>query len=128
MRALCEGIASAHGAGVDFTCVNNYPTTVNAVNEAAFARQVLASIVGDDHVQTQEPTMATEDFAYMLRVKPGAYCLIGNGDGEHRAAGHGVGPCTLHNPSYDFNDELIPLGATYWVRLVQEWLRRPADE
>lgn len=128
MRALCEGIASAHGAVVEFTFVNNYPPTVNAVNEAAFARKVLASIVGDDHVHTQEPTMAAEDFAYMLQAKPGAYCLIGNGDGDHRAAGHGVGPCTLHNPSYDFNDELIPLGATYWVKLAQEWLRRPANE
>lgn len=69
--------------------------------------------------------MGAEDFAYMLQAKPGAYCFIANGDGGHRALGHGGGPCTLHNPSYDFNDALIPLGATYWVRLAQEWLGRP---
>ena len=66
--------------------------------------------------------MGAEDFAYMLQAKPGAYCFIGNGDGGHREMGHGGGPCMLHNPSYDFNDELIPLGATYWVRLVEAWL------
>jgi hippurate hydrolase len=47
------------------------------------------------------------------------YCFIGNGDGVHREIGHGEGPCTLHNPNYDFNDELIPLGGTYWVKLVE---------
>jgi len=76
-------------------------------------------------VLEQEPTMGAEDFAYMLQAKPGAYCFIANGDGDHRALGHGGGPCTLHNPSYDFNDDLIPLGATYWVRLAQDWLGQP---
>ena len=66
--------------------------------------------------------MGAEDFAFMLLAKPGAYCFIGNGDGGHRDAGHGAGPCMLHNPSYDFNDDLIPLGATYWVRLAEAWL------
>jgi hippurate hydrolase len=61
----------------------------------------------------------------MLQAKPGAYCFIANGDGAHREMGHGAGPCTLHNPSYDFNDELIPLGATYWVRLAERWLGTP---
>jgi metal-dependent amidase/aminoacylase/carboxypeptidase family protein len=58
----------------------------------------------------------------MLLTRPGAYCFIGNGDGDHRALGHGAGPCTLHNPSYDFNDALLPLGASYWVRLACAWL------
>ena len=66
--------------------------------------------------------MGAEDFAYMLQAKPGAYCFIANGDGSHREMGHGGGPCMLHNPSYDFNDDLIPLGATYWVRLAEAWL------
>jgi len=69
--------------------------------------------------------MGAEDFAYMLEAKPGCYVFIGNGDGTHREAGHGLGPCMLHNPSYDFNDELIPLGAAYWVRLAEGWLGRP---
>ena len=66
--------------------------------------------------------MGAEDFAYMLMAKPGCYVFLGNGDGGHRAAGHGAGPCMLHNPSYDFNDDLIPLGATYWVRLAEKFL------
>ncbi len=66
--------------------------------------------------------MGAEDFSYMLQAKPGAYVFISNGDGQHRDMGHGGGPCTLHNPSYDFNDDLIPLGATMWVRLAEAWL------
>jgi len=79
--------------------------------------------VGDENVNDSvEPTMGAEDFAFMLQEVPGCYVFIGNGMGDHRLAGHGLGPCTLHNGSYDFNDELLPLGATYWVRLVQEWM------
>jgi hippurate hydrolase len=66
--------------------------------------------------------MGAEDFAFMLQVRPGCYAFIGNGEGDHRALGHGAGPCMLHNPSYDFNDALIPLGATYWVRLTEKFL------
>jgi metal-dependent amidase/aminoacylase/carboxypeptidase family protein len=58
----------------------------------------------------------------LLQAKPGAYVFISNGDGAHREMGHGGGPCTLHNPSYDFNDDLIPLGGTYWVELATQWL------
>jgi hippurate hydrolase len=67
--------------------------------------------------------MGAEDFSFMLLVKPGCYLFLGNGDGSHREMGHGIGPCMLHNPNYDFNDELIPLGATYWVRLADEWFK-----
>ena len=122
MRQVAEHICAANEATCDFEFVRNYPPTINSAPEAAFARQVMAAIVGADNVVEQEPTMGAEDFAFMLQAKPGAYCFIANGDGDHRAMGHGGGPCTLHNPSYDFNDELIPLGATYWVRLVQAWL------
>jgi hippurate hydrolase len=82
----------------------------------------MADIVGVDNVLAQEPTMGAEDFSYMLQAKPGCYAYIANGDGDHRTIGHGGGPCMLHNPSYDFNDDLLPLGATYWVRLAQQWL------
>jgi len=125
MRQIAEHTCAAHGATCEFEFVRNYPPTVNAPAEAAFARRVMASIVGEGQVLEQEPTMGAEDFAYMLQAKPGAYCFIANGDGDHRALGHGGGPCTLHNPSYDFNDDLIPLGATYWVRLAQDWLGQP---
>ena len=124
MRELSEGICAAFGARCEFVFDRNYPPTINSAAEAAFAREVMAGIVGADKVLTQEPTMGAEDFSYMLQVKPGAYCFIANGDGQHREMGHGGGPCTLHNPSYDFNDDLIPLGATYWVELVQRWLQQ----
>ena len=55
----------------------------------------------------------------MLQQIPGSYCFIGNGQGDHRCVGHGAGPCMLHNASYDFNDDVLALGATYWVRLVE---------
>ncbi len=126
MRALSESICAAHGTRSEFEFVRNYPPTINSAAEAGFAREVMREILGDEGVVPQEPSMGAEDFAYMLLEKPGAYCFIANGDGDHRAIGHGGGPCTLHNPSYDFNDELIPLGATYWVRLAQRWLARPA--
>jgi amidohydrolase len=122
MRQMCEHLCAAHGAWCEFEFQRNYPPTINHPHETAFARTVLSSIVGGDQVLTQEPTMGAEDFSYMLQAKPGCYVFIANGDGAHRAMGHGEGPCVLHNPSYDFNDELIPLGATYWVRLVEQWL------
>ena len=83
------------------------------------AQRCSADVVGADNVHDFEPTMGAEDFSYFLHGKPGCYFLIGNGDGAHRAGGHGMGPCMLHNPSYDFNDDLIPLGATVWVRLAE---------
>jgi amidohydrolase len=126
MKQLAEHICAAHDAQCEFEFHRNYPATVNSAAEAEFARQVMASIVGPDNVSVQEPTMGAEDFAFMLQAKPGAYCFIANGDGAHREMGHGGGPCMLHNPSYDFNDDLIPLGATYWVRLAEAWLSRKA--
>ena len=124
MRKVAEHTASAHDATCEFEFHRNYPPTINSKAEAEFARGVMASIVGAQNVQVQEPTMGAEDFAYMLQAKPGAYCFIANGDGSHREMGHGGGPCMLHNPSYDFNDDLIPLGATYWVRLAEAWLAK----
>ncbi|GAA4425341.1 M20 aminoacylase family protein [Acidovorax lacteus] len=125
MRQIAEHTCAAHEASCEFEFVRNYPPTVNSAPEAEFARQVMAEIVGESNVLVQEPTMGAEDFAFMLQAKPGAYCFIANGDGAHREMGHGGGPCTLHNPSYDFNDDLIPLGATYWVRLAERWLATP---
>jgi hippurate hydrolase len=124
MKHIALHVCSAHEAECEFEFRRNYPPTVNSPAETDFVRKVLASIVGPDNVLVQEPTMGAEDFAYMLQAKPGAYCFIANGDGTHREMGHGGGPCMLHNPSYDFNDELIPLGATYWVRLAEAWLTK----
>ncbi|MDI1245905.1 MAG: M20 family metallopeptidase [Rhodoferax sp.] len=123
MRVMTEHLCAASGLRADFEFKRNYPPTINSAAEADFARQVMAGIVGADQVLVQEPTMGAEDFSFMLQAKPGCYAFIANGDGDHRALGHGGGPCMLHNPSYDFNDDLLPLGATYWVRLAEAWLK-----
>ena len=122
MRDVAQHTCAAFGAQCVFEFARNYPPTINSGPEADFARQVMLDLVGPERVMAQEPTMGAEDFAYMLQAKPGAYCFIANGEGDHRTLGHGGGPCTLHNPSYDFNDELIPLGTTYWVQLARRWL------
>ena len=122
MGEIASHTAAAFGMDCSFEFVRNYPPTINSAKEAEFARKVMASIVGEANVGAQEPTMGAEDFAYMLMAKPGCYAFIANGDGAHREMGHGGGPCMLHNPSYDFNDSLIPLGATYWVKLAEAWL------
>ncbi|OIP19423.1 MAG: amidohydrolase [Comamonadaceae bacterium CG2_30_57_122] len=123
MRVMTEHTCAASGLSADFEFRRNYPPTINSAHEAEFCRQVMTSIVGADRVLAQEPTMGAEDFSFMLQAKPGCYAFIANGDGDHRSLGHGGGPCMLHNPSYDFNDALLPLGATYWVRLVERWLK-----
>ncbi|MBN9369939.1 MAG: amidohydrolase [Hydrogenophaga sp. SCN 70-13] len=125
MKEIAEHTCAAYGTACEFEFKRNYPPTVNHPAETAFAREVLAEIVGPERVLAQEPTMGAEDFAYMLQAKPGCYVFIANGDGAHREVGHGEGPCVLHNPNYDFNDDLIPLGATYWVRLAEKWLAQP---
>jgi hippurate hydrolase len=130
MKAVAEATCTAFDAGCEFEFNRNYPPTVNHPAETEFARRVLGEVVGPDNVLEFEPTMGAEDFSYFLQEKPGCYFLIGNGDGAHREGGHGLGPCMLHNPSYDFNDELIPFGATAWVRLAEQWLAQqpPATE
>ena len=124
MHSIAKHTAAAFDAQIDFRFKRNYPPLINHVKETAFAVEVMQSIVGANKVNTQiEPTMGAEDFAFMLQEKPGCYVFIGNGEGDHRDSGHGLGPCNLHNPSYDFNDELIPLGASYGVRLAESYLR-----
>ena len=127
MEEIARHTCAAFNAECEFQFVRNYPPTINSPAEADFARQVMKHIVGEAHVLPQEPTMGAEDFSYMLQAKPGAYVFISNGDGAHREMGHGGGPCTLHNPSYDFNDDLIPLGGTYWVELATRWLANPTQ-
>jgi amidohydrolase len=122
MRRIAEATCQAFGAACEFSFTRNYPPTINPPAETTFTRNLLSTFVGAHNVQEFEPTMGAEDFSFFLREKPGCYFLIGNGEGGHRSAGHGEGPCLLHNPSYDFNDELIPLGGSMWVRLAEGWL------
>ncbi len=120
MAEIAKNIAAAFGAEVEFKFRRNYPPLINHAKETAFAIEVMSDVVGRDNVDTRtEPTMGAEDFAFFLQKKPGCYVFIGNGEGDHRAGGHGLGPCHLHNGSYDFNDNLLPIGGSFWVRLVE---------
>jgi len=112
VERLCSGIASAFGAQISVQFDHRYPATVNSAAETEICRSVAGQLLGPDKVRQNElPSMGAEDFAYMLREKPGCYVWLGNGPG--------TGGCTLHNPHYDFNDDILPLGVTYWVRLVE---------
>ncbi|MFC0350575.1 M20 aminoacylase family protein [Undibacterium danionis] len=123
MEVIARSTAAAFDAEVDFVFKRNYPPLINHEKETQFVTQVLRDLVGSENLDEQvEPTMGAEDFAFMLQHKPGCYVFIGNGEGAHRHVGHGLGPCNLHNPSYDFNDDLLPIGASYWVRLVEAYL------
>jgi amidohydrolase len=125
MEKIARSTAAAFDAEVEFRFKRNYPPLINHAKETQFAVQVMQDLVGVDQVNSQvEATMGAEDFAYMLQHKPGCYVFLGNGDGDHRSAGHGLGPCNLHNPSYDFNDDLLPIGASYWVSLVRAYLKK----
>ena len=108
---ICDGIGATYDCTVKCWYDRRYPPTINTVTEAEVSRSVLAGLVGDANVHTQlTPTMGAEDFAFMLQKKPGCYIWIGNGSGEHG--------CLLHNPGYDFNDNILTLGSSYWVKLV----------
>ena len=123
MGEIAKHTAAAFGAEAEFKFKRNYPPLVNHARETAFAVDVMRSVVGRDKVDDKvEPTMGAEDFAFFLQAKPGCYVFIGNGDGDHRDGGHGLGPCVLHNGSYDFNDKLLPIGASFWVKLAEQAL------
>ncbi len=109
VRAIVEGTAQAYGAKVTLTYRRDYPVTRNHERQTAFAASVAAEVAGADRVNVDAaPLMGAEDFSYMLEARPGAFIFVGNGD----SAG-------LHNPAYDFNDEAIPVGSSYWARLVE---------
>jgi len=112
MRRVVDGVATALGAEIEFDYLRRYPSTINHVSETAIAAKIAAEVAGDSRVTTDTPpVMGGEDFAFMLEKVPGCYLFIGNGDGE--------GACMVHNPNYDFNDEILPVGATYFSRLVE---------
>ena len=123
LREIAHSVASAFDCQAEITFSRNYPPLINHANEVRFATEVMEDLVGKNNVSTSiDPTMGAEDFAFMLLEKPGCYVFLGNGDGDHRSVGHGMGPCHLHNSSYDFNDALIPIGVSYWVSLAQRFL------
>ena len=112
MKAICAGIGAATGATIECDYDNNYPVTFNHPAETEFAGDVAKEIAGEPNVHTQiPPVMGGEDFSYMLEARPGAFIFMGNGD-----------TAKLHNPHYDFNDEAIPHGVSYWVKLAESAL------
>jgi len=127
MRQIANGVCDAFGATCTLEFLRKYPPTINHHRETNFARSVLRGFAGPHRVHEFEPTTGAEDFSFYLLQKPGCYFFIGNGDGQHRAEGHGAGTCRLHSPSYDFNDALIPVGGSMWVRLVEAWFKELTD-
>lgn len=127
MRELARYTGAGFGCEAEVEFSRNYPPTINHAQETAVCVEVMRELVGAHNVEADlEPPMSAEDFSFMLQARPGCYALLGNGDGGHREHGHGAGPCMLHNTSYDFNDELLPIGASYWVRLAERILAKAA--
>jgi amidohydrolase len=113
VREVVEGTAKLYGAKATLTYKRDYPVTRNHERQTSFAAEVAANVVGQDRVDTgTPPVMGAEDFSFMLEARPGAFIFVGNGD----SAG-------LHHPQYNFNDEIIPVGTSYWVKLVETALR-----
>jgi hippurate hydrolase len=109
MREIAAGMGAAFGAEIEVRYRRGYPPTRNYPDETAFAASVAAEVAGAANVDANAPpVMGGEDFAYMLEKRPGAFLFIGNGDTPG-----------LHNAAYDFNDEVIPIGCSYWARLVE---------
>ncbi len=119
IRKISEGLCAAYGATMEFRYERRYPALVNTERETGIAAGVAAEVLGADNVQVgAPPLMGSEDFAFLLEEKPGCYIWLGNGEGG------GPGGCSVHNPHYDFNDEISVLGASYWARLVETTLPR----
>jgi hippurate hydrolase len=121
LTELCGAVAQGFGASATVRYERIYPATINSAPQARFAAEVAQALVGRDHVVTDlEPSMGSEDFAFMLQVKPGAYLRIGQG------VERGESGCYLHNAGYDFNDAILPLGAALHASLVERGLALPA--
>ena len=121
IKKIVEGISHSMGATATFSSTPNYPATVNTPKHAELCANAAAEVVGSSNVlRNEKPSMGSEDFSFLLNASEGAYIWIGNGlvpeDGPE-------GGCMLHNTEYDFNDEILPLGSSYWVQLVQGILK-----
>lgn len=113
MATIIDSICAAHGATASFDFDGNYPPTVNDEAEAFFAGDIAASVAGETQVdRDMRPLLGGEDFSYMLQERPGAMIFVGNGD-----------TAMLHHPAYDFNDDVIPYGISYWVALAEAALK-----
>ena len=118
LRQIAEGVGVTYGVGIEFSYDRRYLQTINTETETKKAGAAAAAIVGAENILRDEPpSMGTEDFSWMLNQRPGCFIFIGNG------VEGGPGGCYVHNPKYDFNDEILPLGVSYWSRLVEQELK-----
>ncbi len=116
LRRVVDGICAAHGVSGEVSYTRNYPPLVNDAEQTLRAAAAAAKVVGEENVDhSGARIMGSEDFAFMLEKRPGNYIMVGNGDGE-------AGGCMVHNPRYDFNDAILPIGASYWVALATDLL------
>jgi len=121
IKNIVEGVSHSMGASAAFESVPNYPATINIPKHAELCANAAAMVVGENNVlRNEQPTMGSEDFAFLLNASEGAYIWIGNGLVPEDSP---KGGCMLHNTQYDFNDEILPIGASYWVQLVQNILQ-----
>ena len=121
IKNIVEGVSQSMGASATFESVGNYPATINIPKHAELCANAASMVVGENNVlRNEQPTMGSEDFAFLLNASEGAYIWIGNGLVPEDSP---KGGCMLHNTQYDFNDEILPIGASYWVQLVQNILQ-----
>ena len=121
IKNIVEGVSQSMGASATFESVPNYPATINTPKHAEVCANAAAMVVGENNVlRNEQPTMGSEDFAFLLNASEGAYIWIGNGLVPEDSP---KGGCLLHNTKYDFNDEILPIGASYWIQLVQNILQ-----
>ncbi len=118
IQELTDFTARSYGATSEVEIYDSYPVLVNDAEQTAFARQLAVEFFGEDAVlDSVSPSNGSEDFAFMLQQRPGSYFLLGNGEKGEK------GGCMVHNPGYDFNDEIITTGASFFARLVENYCR-----
>ena len=121
IKSIVEGVSKSMGASATFESIQNYPATINTPKHAEICAKAAGMVVGEKNVHRNElPSMASEDFSFLLNASEGAYIWIGNGLVPENSP---AGGCMLHNTRYDFNDEILPFGSSYWVQLVQNILQ-----
>jgi len=117
MLRVAEGVCAAYGTTCELNYMSGYPTTINSVPETEISAKAVVDLLGEDKIiLNPTPSMGAEDFSYMLEARPGCYVWLGIGPGKGEAG------CMLHSSRYDFNDDVLPTGASYWVKLVENEL------
>ena len=117
MLRVAEGVCAAYGGTCELNYMSGYPATINSVAETEISAKAVVDLLGEENIiRNPTPSMGGEDFSYMLEARPGCYVWLGIGPGK------GEGGCMLHSSRYDFNDDILPIGASYWVKLVENEL------